>query len=80
MKTALKKAIILALSAILWTVANAQCAMCKGQLETTSDTGVGLAVNDGILYLLALPFIIGATVGFMIWNIQRKHKRQMAES
>ena len=80
MKTAIKKAALLTLSMLIWVVSNAQCAMCKGQLESTSDTGVGLAVNDGILYLLALPFIIGLTVAGLLWNINRKQKRQMAES
>ena len=56
----------------------AQCAMCKGQLESTSESHVGMAVNDGILYLLALPFLLALTVGGLIWFQVRKQKRQMA--
>lgn len=80
MKKLIKKVALLSFTMVFWVATYAQCAMCKGQLETTNDTGVGLAVNDGILYLLSLPFIIGASVAFMIWNIKRKQKRQLAES
>lgn len=60
--------LLLANTGSLW----AQCAMCKGQLESTSDTHVGLAVNDGILYLLALPFLIAGTVATLLYIQKRK--------
>jgi hypothetical protein len=60
-------------------IAFAQCAMCKGQLESTSESHVGLAVNDGILYLLALPFLMILSVSILVWNQVRKQKRQLAK-
>ena len=60
----------------------AQCSTCKGQLEN-ADPQVAVAVNQGILYLLALPFILAATIG-IIWYkkqqafIQRMEKERLA--
>jgi hypothetical protein len=52
----------------------AQCAMCKATAESnmkehTNNFGAGL--NKGILYLLAMPYILGG-VGIFIWYRHRK--------
>ena len=47
--------------------AQAQCAMCSLNAENSAadDSAKGKGLNDGILFLLAMPFIIGAGVGFL---------------
>lgn len=37
----------------------AQCAMCKSVVESNIDGGsaIGSGLNDGILYLMAMPYI-----------------------
>ena len=76
----LKRLLAFLILTITHVMVYAQCAMCKGQLESTSDTHVGLAVNDGILYLLALPFLMILSVSLIVWSRVRKQKRQLAKS
>lgn len=58
-----------------WEKGLAQCATCKAAAATKDESGdlvVGAGLNTAILYLLALPFIIG---GVMAW-LWFRHKRQ----
>lgn len=42
----------------------AQCAMCKA---TTESSGVGGGLNDGIIYLMFIPYLLlGAFVFFVL--------------
>lgn len=53
----------------------AQCAMCRAALET-EETGVKAeAVNDGIVYLMAFPYILLLVCGFVIFRIMKSKKR-----
>lgn len=68
--------IILALTLLATDVA-AQCPMCKTSLEEARKNGsdVGSTLNDGILYLLALPYTIAIVFGLIYW---RNKKRKIA--
>lgn len=63
----------------LMTIADdalAQCPMCKAQVESGlkgGKTTVGLGLNDGILYLLAMPYLLMGFIGFR-WYKNRKNK------
>ena len=51
----------------------AQCSMCRRVTETNVHSGgnkVGKKLNSGILYLLAVPYLIGA-VGAFSWYRNR---------
>jgi len=50
----------------------AQCAMCRAQLESMDDNSLAESVNDGIVYLMAVPYILIAVVGFFIYRSFRK--------
>ncbi|MBE8714690.1 hypothetical protein [Sphingobacterium hungaricum] len=52
----------------------AQCAMCSLNAENSTIEGntQGKGLNDGILFLLAMPFIIGAGVGLVWYKYYRK--------
>ncbi|MBI1222475.1 MAG: hypothetical protein GC180_07725 [Bacteroidetes bacterium] len=56
----------------------AQCPMCKTAVESNLNNEgatAGLGLNDGILYLLAAPYLlIGGVIFFWI----RNRKKQMA--
>lgn len=54
----------------------AQCAMCKGQLESHGDNGTSLAVNTGILYLLLMPFLFAGFIGFIFYKRNKKMKAE----
>lgn len=47
---------------------HAQCAMCSLNAENSAadNSAKGKGLNDGILFLLAMPFVIGAGVG-VLW-------------
>lgn len=63
--------LLLVAAALLVSLASplgAQCAMCKTAL-TQSPEGQRIArgFNEGILFLLAMPYLTFATVGFSFW-------------
>jgi hypothetical protein len=54
---------------------NAQCAMCRAVLES-EESGVQVeAVNDGIVYLMAFPYILVAIIGFVIYRMKYPKKQ-----
>ena len=55
--------------------ANAQCAMCRAALETEGNTTKAQAVNDGIVYLMVIPYLLVAGIGYYIYRM-RKQKKQ----
>lgn len=77
----MKKLLVFTFVIVLLAIANdvlAQgCPMCKTSLEEARKNGssVGNTLNSGILYLLALPYLIAATFG-VIWfrNLRAKKK------
>lgn len=51
----------------------AQCAMCKAVAKSNIDShsnAVGKGINRGVLYLLAIPYVL-AGVGGVIWYRNR---------
>lgn len=54
--------------------ANAQCAMCRAALESEGNAVKAEAVNDGIVYLMAIPYILVGAVGFYVYRMKTKNK------
>ncbi|WP_447637998.1 hypothetical protein [Flavobacterium microcysteis] len=54
--------------------ANAQCAMCRAVLETEEGGIKAEAVNDGIVYLMVIPYILVGILGFAIYKMKTKKK------
>ena len=78
MKNSSKIIILLALICLL-AVANdavAQCPMCKTAVESGLKEGksTGRGLNDGILYLLAMPYVFAGTIGFFWYRAYRKKR------
>lgn len=57
------------------TASNAQCPMCKASVESNLKEGgsTGKGLNNGIMYLLAAPYLAMAGVGFL-WYKKFKKK------
>jgi hypothetical protein len=53
---------------------NAQCAMCRAALESEGDTAKGEAINNGIVYLMAIPYLLVAVIGFVVYKMFVKKK------
>jgi len=52
----------------------AQCAMCRAALESEGNTVKAEAVNDGIVYLMVIPYILVGVVGYFVYKMFRKKK------
>jgi hypothetical protein len=65
---------------LAWVAGNAQCAMCRAALETGADTSQAEAVNDGIVYLMVIPYLLVGIVGFAIYRLYNKKKKPLAEA
>ncbi len=54
----------------------AQCSMCRAVLTANADDSPAKGINDGIIYLMAFPYILMAGVGFAVWRSYKKRKAQ----
>lgn len=68
------KIIVLIAYSLLPMISNAQCAMCRASLESTGDTAQAQAVNDGIVYLMAIPYILVGLAAVYIYRLYKKKK------
>jgi hypothetical protein len=55
-----------------------QCAMCRASLQNEANKAVAEGVNDGIVYLMAIPYILVAGVFFAVWRLKQKKKEVKA--
>lgn len=72
------KKILLTLVLILFTIwdSTSQCSMCRAVLESEQDTGQAEAINDGIVYLMAFPYILVGGVLYVVYRSFKKKKSQ----
>ncbi|MET6989038.1 hypothetical protein ABXZ36_00070 [Sediminicola arcticus] len=49
----------------------AQCAMCRAVLESEADTSAAEGINNGIIYLMAVPYILVAGLFYVIYRKMR---------
>jgi len=61
------------LFSILSQTGYAQCAMCKAVVETGNNP-MAQGINNGILYLMALPYIILIVVSVVYFRYHFKKK------
>ena len=55
--------------------ANAQCAMCRAALEGEGNQAKAEAINDGIVYLMVIPYLLVAGIGYYIYRMRKKNKQ-----
>ncbi|MDP5097217.1 MAG: hypothetical protein NWP90_05975 [Flavobacterium sp.] len=60
---------------LLPIVSNAQCAMCRAALESEEGGVKAEAVNDGIVYLMAIPYILVGVLGYAIYRLKYGKKK-----
>lgn len=62
---------------LLNRAAFAQCAICKAVVESADNPGGELAkgVNNGILYLMAVPYILLFVIGYLIYRHFKRQKQ-----
>ncbi len=54
---------------------NAQCAMCRAVLESEGSQSTAEGINDGIMFLMAVPYILVGTIGFFIYRKYNKPQK-----
>lgn len=55
----------------------AQCPMCRAAAETNLAQGgtEGKGLNTGILYMLSLPYLLIATIGYLWWRNKKEESK-----
>lgn len=53
---------------------NAQCAMCRAAIESEGNSVRAQAVNDGIVYLMVIPYLLVAGIGYAVYRMYVKKK------
>jgi hypothetical protein len=73
--------VFLAFAGLMSQDIQAQCPMCKMSAETNLRNGgtAGRGFNAGILYMLALPYSLVATFGFILWRNNRRSEEDEVE-
>jgi len=51
---------------------SAQCSMCRAVLESEKGMSTAKGINDGILYLMSIPYILVFIVGYMVYRTYKK--------
>lgn len=61
----------------------AQCAMCRGSVESTvsaGDTSMAANLNLGILYLFFTPYVLAAVIAYIWFKASRKNVKNTQAS
>ena len=75
----MKKPIIILVLILLITVdTQAQCAMCRAVLESEEGQTAAEGINNGIIYLMAIPYILIVGIGYAIYR--KFYKNQEAKT
>jgi hypothetical protein len=53
----------------------AQCAMCRAALSGETNKAQAQAVNDGIVYLMVIPYILVGAIGFAVYRMYAKKRK-----
>lgn len=71
-----KPLLILFLLVVYTINLNAQCAMCKAAVEANLKEGgsAGAGLNNGILYLMAMPYVAMLFFG-VFYYLQKRNKQ-----
>lgn len=61
--------------------AQAQCPMCRMSAESNLKNGgdAGKGLNNGILYMLATPYLIVGVIGYIWWRNRRREEEEEAD-
>ncbi len=56
---------------LLPRISEAQCAMCRAVLESSDNVGAAEGINNGIVYLMAVPYILVAVLFYFVYKKMR---------
>jgi|TARA_B100001093_G_scaffold492157_1_gene532982 hypothetical protein len=68
----MKILLFLFVSLFLLGETSAQCSMCRAVLESGDAQETAKGINNGIIYLMAIPYVLVAFVGYQIFKLIKK--------
>jgi len=54
---------------LITEAAYAQCSMCRAVLQSEEGQATAKGINNGILYLMAIPYLLVGLVGWKVFQI-----------
>jgi hypothetical protein len=74
-KAKLNMSFFFLISSLFFSInSQAQCAMCRASLEGEGNVAKAQAVNDGIVYLMIIPYLLAGFVAVIIYRMYKKRK------
>ena len=58
---------------IFFNETNGQCSMCRAALQSSDSHETAKGINNGIIYLMSIPYLL---VGFVGWKIFKMIKNK----
>lgn len=82
MKKAILIFVLLLIAGAFFNEIFAQCPMCRMSAESNLKDGgtAGRGLNTGILYMLALPYLLVGAVGYWWWKNRRRMDEHPSEN
>lgn len=63
-----KHIVLLIVLVLLFSETEAQCAMCRAVLESEEGQSTAKGVNNGIVYLMVIPYVLIGGLAFYIYK------------
>ncbi len=70
------KIIFFFFSFLFFIEGNAQCAMCRAVLESEEGQTTAEGINDGIVYLMAIPYVLVGGLAYFIYKKYNTLKKE----
>lgn len=65
---------------LIVSTADAQCSMCRAVLESDTDQSAAKGINNGIVYLMAFPYLLVGGVFYAVYRNRRQKRKENLES
>ena len=52
---------------LIFYLLDTQCAMCRAVLESGADQKTAESLNDGIVYLMIIPYVLGGLTLYFLY-------------
>ncbi len=72
LSTSLKKIFLFIISIFYSINATPQCAMCRAAVESEGSNVKAEALNDGIVYLMVVPYLLIGIIGYVVYKMYTK--------
>ncbi len=68
----MKKLLFVSILILNFNEVYSQCSMCRAVLESEDALETAKGINDGIVYLMTIPYILVGLVGYIVYRQLRK--------